>query len=148
MMVLLIGVSDAHAQVSCMTSISPLNFGAYRPFVNSHTDSVGSISLNCSGNTATTIPYEIRLSPGQSGSIYDRALTGGDNQSELSYQLYVDPGYSIIWGDGVTGASASGLIPSSLLMGTSTKNVYGRIEKQQTVETGTYSDYVVVSVIF
>jgi len=147
-LVMFVGISDASAQVNCGTSITPLSFGTYRPFLESDTNSVASITLNCSGTKGATIPYEIRLSTGQSGDIYNRALIAGDAQSDLFYQLYTDPAYSVVWGDGITGTSGSGVISLVAPNGVSTKNIYGRIPKKQTVKSGRYSDYIVVSVIF
>ncbi|MDA8708691.1 spore coat U domain-containing protein [Hellea sp.] len=147
-LVMLTMAPEASAQVSCSTSVTPLSFGTYRPFIESHTDSAAGIVVTCSGPLGTTIAYETRMSAGQSGDVYNRALSSSESIDEMAYQLYVDPSYSAVWGDGITGTSGAGVISLVAPTGFSTNNVYGRIFKKQAVRSGQYSDYITVSVVF
>jgi len=147
-LIMLTMAPEASAQVSCTTSFTTLSFGAYRPFIESHTDSAAVIVIRCSGPAGTTIPYEIRMSAGQSGDIYNRALASSETLYDLSYQLYTDPSYSAVWGDGITGSSSAGVIVLLAPTRIAIRNVYGRIFKKQAVMSGYYSDNITMTVVF
>jgi spore coat protein U-like protein len=86
------------ASCSFMSVTGPI-FGAYDVFNAASTDSAGNISYSCTGGATVTIA----MSLGNGPTFNPRHLLrmGG---AQLAYNLYLDPGHSMIWGDG-TGPS-------------------------------------------
>ena len=121
---------------ACTLSTSGIAFGGYDPFVNQHVDSAANITVTCDETTS----YSIALSTG--GGTYDaRVMTSGLHQ--LMYNLYIDPTWSTVWGDG-TGQSA----PVSDMQTVGNYTVYGRIPARQNAYVGVYSDTIVITVTF
>ena len=82
----------------------------------------------------------IELDGGSSGNVQDRSMRSGNNR--LRYQLYVDNGYSRVWGTGQQGLQYMALSNSATVL------VYGRIPGGQNVPAGNYSDTVNVTITF
>lgn len=122
---------------ACTLAAGGLNFGSYDVFSTSHTDSAGAIDVSC--DVAT--PYTLTLSPG-SGSYNQRAMVNGIHL--LNYNLYSDAAHSLVWGDGSGGTvTVVGNTDTS-----AQHTVYGRIPAQQNVHVGSYSDLIVVTVVY
>ena len=60
---------------------------------------------------------------------------------DSDYNLYVDPTYTRIWGDGATNTIIQNASP-----GTNTITIYGQITGGQRVPVGMYQDLIVISV--
>ncbi len=87
----------------------------------------------------------IQLSRGSSATFRPRAMQLGADQ--LQYNLYLDPSRSTVWGDGSAGTSQYG--PSSPPNASSVLlNIYGRMPARQNVRAGSYSDTVVITIVF
>jgi spore coat protein U-like protein len=137
--------ATAWAVITCsIGSATGVVFGSYDIFSGSPVDSTGTISYLCSdvGGADSII---IHLSKGSSATYSPRTLVSG--LYELSYNLYLDAARSSIWGDATSGTSEYGpLIPQG---GVSTDvTLYGRIPAGQNAHVGTYSDTVVVTLVF
>jgi spore coat protein U-like protein len=141
---LVLAPSVAHATSSCrLMSVTPVGFGAYDPFAQWPTDSVGSVTILCSGITATP-PIVLQLGRGRSSSFFPRSMSGG--AYSLNYNLFIDAGRLGVWGDGSGGtATVTVAAPEGQPV---TTQVYGRIYALQSVAAGTYADSVLVTVQF
>ena len=122
---------------------SSINFGAYDTFSYADTLGVGSFAVKaCNDNKRS---YVITLSTGISNTYTSRSMiSGGDS---LSYNLYVDPTYSAIWGSGSGGTSS---VSKSNPTGETgdTIYIYGKIPGRQAVSSGIYSDNITITITF
>ena len=90
--------------------------------------------------------YTIQLSKGTSSTYAPRVLTNGG--STLAYNLYTSNARNQVWGDGTGGSQTVTSNFIALLSLDQTTTVYGRIPAGQNVPPGSYSDTVLVTVIF
>ena len=76
-----------------------------------------------------------------------RLSGGGWN---LNYNLYTNSARTIVWGDGTGGSSAQTLSGGTVSGGLRrfSRTVYGRIAAMQNVGAASYSDTIVMTVIF
>jgi spore coat protein U-like protein len=104
------------------------------------TQSSNSITTNCTSGT----PYHIGIDAGaNSADVLTRKMKKVSSTELLNYFLYRDSGYSLNWGNDLSGNT-------NTLAGTGTGvavtiPVYGKITAAQVVPTGTYTDTVVVT---
>ncbi len=125
----------ARVQSGCSVSGGVLDFGTYTAGQPDDVTATGRITLtNCNGTVL------IELDGGSSGNVQDRSMRSGNNR--LRYQLYVDNGYSRVWGTGQQGLQYMALSNSATVL------VYGRIPGGQNVPAGNYSDTVNVTITF
>jgi spore coat protein U-like protein len=134
----------AYAATCSIGAVVGVAFGSYDVFSSSAVDSAGSLTYRCD-DVAALDTIMIHLSRGSSASFQPRTLIQGAHQ--LQYNLYLEPSRSTVWGDGSSGTGQYGptLPPngSNVLL-----NVYGRMPSRQNVHVGSYSDTVVVSIVF
>lgn len=144
------------AAQGCTASTSGLAFGAYRPLNfagrldSSAVTSDASVVVSCLG-IASGGGYTVTLGPspvGPGDRISTRYMAGSAGGEEMAFNLYHDPGHTIIWGDGMTGGSPlSGPVPPG--DSTRTHTVYGRIPGgQNTLRAGAYSTWLTMTVAF
>lgn len=125
----------------CNASASSLAFGNYDSLAGLPVTSVGTITVSCT----LGLGYNISLSRGSAGSYSPRTLINGGNK--LNYNVFTNPTYMTVWGDGSGGtATVSGLI--GLLLLPVNHVVYGRIPGGQNAAAGSYSDTLSVTVSF
>jgi len=106
----------------------------------------GRFSVSCSRNTRYTLYLDRGNVPGS--SIAGRLMAGitPGNNDRLLYQLYRDPAFSTVWGDGGDGGT-DGLGG----VGTGAEQsfiVYGRILPQQLPAADLYSSIITASLTF
>lgn len=119
----------------CSIENGALDFGDYTAGQQADLDAKGTIQIrNCPGQVT------IELDGGSSGTVADRQLVNGAER--LRYQLYRDPGRTMVWG---TGGDAATL---TLVQSDATVEVFGRIPGGQSVGPGTYTDSVTVTMQF
>jgi len=149
--VALLGCADARA-LDCLVSVTGVAFGVYDAVLTTPTDATGSLVVRCThaGGRGMRLNYTVELSPGNSGSYARREMRSG--QSVLGYNLFDSATYTRVWGNGTGG---SGLVAGSLVVNPGNFSVnefrhpiYGRIPAQQSVETGAYSDTILVTLTF
>ncbi|MFC0444233.1 spore coat U domain-containing protein [Pseudidiomarina halophila] len=132
---LMLGASNALA--NCLVSAQGVSFGSYDSLSGAPSESTGVVEVSCDAQTS----YTLSLSPG-AGVYTERKMLNGEDA--LIYNLYSDPSYSFIWGDGsgvtttVSGATAT----------TQLHDIYGRMPAGQDVAVGTYTDVIIVTVQF
>jgi len=136
-----------------ITNSNALNFGHIVPRLDAssgawsaQTNQVTHFSVSCSKNTR----YTLYLDKGSTvNSTVNTRLMGGNtpgNADQLQYQLYLDPAYSTIWGDGSSGSigSMSGVGTG----GPQLYTVYGRILPQDMPNADLYSSMITASLTF
>lgn len=134
------GIPTAVPAQVCTVSASGVNFGAYVSVAPS--DGLGHVQVSCPPGQAFTV----LLGPGSSSTanFQARHMRGGAG-AQLAYNLYLDASHTLVWGDG-TGATQ---VQAGQGTGQpSAFSVYGRIPPRQTVPAGSYSDSVVVTVLW
>ncbi|TFI57258.1 SCPU domain-containing protein [Sphingomonas parva] len=122
---------------ACTISAVGVAFGTYDPKSSAPRTGFGRISLDCHPNARPVIA----LGAGLGGNLLQRRMSNG--RSTLNYNLYTDAGLTSVWGDG-TGGTLSISAPKK----TSSYTVYGRIPAGQNVSAGSYSDVLIVTVIY
>jgi spore coat protein U domain-containing protein, fimbrial subunit CupE1/2/3/6 len=87
---------------SCSATMTAFSFGVFSPLTQTGRLAQSFVSFNC--------PYvvaEIDLSSGISGDFGARTMTSGrDRQGSIAYNIYLDAGRTIVFGDGAAGSSA------------------------------------------
>ncbi|WP_321489975.1 spore coat U domain-containing protein [uncultured Hyphomonas sp.] len=134
---------------SCSVSADPLDFDIYNPLGGSHADAVGNVSVTCGALVlGANISYEVVLGAGGNGTGFNRAMSNGSDL--LDYNLYTDSSRALIWGDGTGGTDTvmHAYLLSLVFSTTDDFPIYGRIPSGQNVETGSYGDTIVATVIF
>ncbi|MCU4385545.1 spore coat U domain-containing protein [Acinetobacter radioresistens] len=135
--VLILLFSSTQTFADCNVSSNGVSFGNYDVFAVNHTDSAGTLTVNCSVETP---PYTLKLAPGSSGNFSQRKMfKGGDY---LAYNIYSDAARTLVWGDG-TGKSVT---KSGQAGATEQHTLYGRIPAKQNVFVGNYLDTIIVTI--
>lgn len=123
-------------------NVTDLDFGEYTPFVDTNKEMTGvaNVSIRC----VNGLPYVAKLGTGNGiGATLEKRYMMRGNE-KLAYSLYIDSGYKLIWGDGINGFNVKNGI------GTGQEqilNIYGKVfSLQDSIQAGTYSDTVVISV--
>ena len=132
---LVCGRADA---AKCTVSTTSINFGTYNVFSINPIDSMGTLTYNCNGGADYVM---VTLDAGDNGSFSARLLAR--NTERLSYNLFVDPSHSVVWGNGTAGTSfhSASDPPNKTDV---TVPIFGRIPAGQDVSAGTYTDTVTV----
>lgn len=130
----------------CTASTSTMIFPSYDCLNSTPTDGQGNVQVVCSALVAgLNVSYSITLNTGNGGSYSPRKMN--HLSFNLNYNLYVDPSYSQIWGDGTSSTfTVSDSYLLSLLSVTRNYTVYGRVPALQVVAAGTYNDSIVATV--
>jgi spore coat protein U-like protein len=136
--IILLAAHDAQPQ--CVVTAVPVDFGVYRQISAIPADSNGTIAIHC----RFFGPYSIAINSPGTGNFTGRHMSRSGSQ--LFYQLYTDAARRTVWGDGTGGsATVSGFCAGSC---DNNHSVYGRLPPRQSVAPGTYTDTVVVTVVF
>jgi len=135
---------NAHA-IRCRITLGPMSFGVYQPMTTTPVDVIGQFDVRCQAQPGS---FSISIGPGISGDQLARVLSAGGTGT-LNYNLFRNPSHTEIWGDGtpptfvVTGSRTATGPPSFF-----NYSVYGRIFSRQAPNPGTYSDNLLVTVLF
>ena len=146
---LLIGtVSTAGWAASCTVTNSGISFGSYDPLSSDPRDTNANIQNTCVGSGGENVSYTIGVAEVAGGGGANLNLSNGP--SRLQYNLYLNAGRSVTWGDGTNGTST---IQDSLTIvsGSIAKSytIYGRIfGGQYTATPGSYLDQLVITVSY
>ena len=121
----------------------------YDPLSGVDGSAVGNIQTICVyvGLGSATPAYQIQLSAGSSNSYINRTMRFLSNS--LTYNLYTNASNSLVWGNGTGGTSVVG-DSYTMTAGTVIKNysVYMRIPRSQSINAGSYSDSIAVTVTY
>ncbi|WP_048439432.1 spore coat U domain-containing protein [Caenimonas sp. SL110] len=137
----------------CSLSTSGLAFGAYQPLSlpgkMSSADSIsdGSISMVCTG-IVTGGSYSVSLGSSPVGnSMSPRLMANPQGGPHMQFNVYLDPGLTTIWGDGLTGSVLSGTIAP----GDSNRSftAYGKVPAGQNgLRVGSFSATLLVTLTY
>jgi spore coat protein U-like protein len=147
------GASAAVQAGGCTLSTTGLAFGAYQPLtfsgklMSSDRTSDASVSMVCTG-IATGGSYSLALGPSVAGgSSIPRYLANAAGGPNMAFNIFREPSYATVWGDGATGSLLTGTIPT----GDSNQlhTVYGRIPGgQNTVKAGTFNGSMTMTLTY
>lgn len=134
----------ALAVAVCEVSATGVAFGSYDAISDQHVDTLGTITVTCTGTAGDSVSLELAMSAGN-GSFSGRHMTDGSRT--MLYNLYKDASRSQVWGDGTGG---TGTVTDSFTMASTVEvknyTVYGRIfGSQNQLVVQSYSDSVVVT---
>ena len=130
---------------SCTVAAGPAAFGSYNPVSATPLDTTGQITVTCTATVSIAVSYTISVSAGGSGSATARRLAG--TSSNLPYNLFTDSSRSTVWGDGSGGTgTVSDSYALALLLVVRNYPIYGRIPAGAAVQSGVYTDTLVVTV--
>ncbi len=166
LLLLLAGVARGQ---ECSVTTIPVKFGNFVTQSPAPLDTIGEITVSCSG----ALSYSVIIGPGSNsgGTFSPRKM--GQNGHTLNYNLYIDPARTQVGGDGtgttfVQSVTAAVFTPDPLQSGASggkkgsanrklnlvsgarkdTFNVYGRIPAGQVIPGGQYTDNLTITVFF
>lgn len=138
----------AESQALCLgttvVSGTTVNFQQYNPVSASPKYGNGTVTVGCSG-VGVLSAYSISLSVGTGTGYTNRQL--GSAANRLDYNLYVDPAYNTIWGNGLNGTGAQSY-GGLLSLKTMDFTVYGRIPAGQDRPSGSYTTTITITVDF
>jgi spore coat protein U domain-containing protein, fimbrial subunit CupE1/2/3/6 len=133
----------AAAAMNCSISLAPFSFGSYVPGDATPLDVTGQVGVRCTGSAGT---FVAKISPGGSGTFTQRTMLSGPFQ--LGYNFYLNPSHTVVWGDGTGGSQTTGVVKQSPGQQNFTLPIYGRVFPGQSVGAGSYSDNVLVTIVF
>ena len=141
-LVLVVLCGPSRLEAACTVSATAVNFGTYDVFETTPDTSTGAIAYHCGTKDKNV---QIAISKGSSSTFSPRRMNNG--AEALTYNLYQDAAFSVIWGDGTNG---TGVFTTANPPNNQDVNlpVYGRIPSQQDVSVGNYSDTVIVTISF
>ena len=141
-------MTTAQAAAGCTAASSAAAFNLYNPLSAAATTTTASITITCQAAIQLLVSYNIALSAGASGAVAARTMLNG--AVPMSYQLYIDPVYSIPWGDGTGGSQTvtDGYLLAVLTPVIRTYTAYGRIPPLQNLTPGSYLDTITVLVTY
>lgn len=148
---LLVLAATGRVFAACSVSSSGLAFGAYQPLTfagkltSTAVNSVATVSVNCdavSGNPG----YTLKLGPSPEGnSTNPRYMVNAAGGSNMAFNIYTDPTYSTVWGDGSIGS----IITHGLLNGSFNHTVYGRIPAgQNALKAGSFTSLLTITITY
>lgn len=128
---------------TCTISSTPITFGVYNIDQESSVYSIGTITANCDRSLAFTVA----LSTGGGESFKPRTMADVVNGTTytLDYNLYTDPGRSMVWGDGADGTHVVPGLGSTIPV---TMTVFGQVPGSQNPASGTFTDSVTATITF
>jgi spore coat protein U-like protein len=140
------------AGAGCTVSSPGLAFGPYQPLTlpgriaSAERAAVGTVTVSCSGTGGGS--YTIALGPSLAGnSSNPRYLSNPMGGPDLAFNLFLDPAYSVVWGDGTTGGVLSGTVPTALPGTAPPHTVYGRLPAGQArVRAGSFSGSMTMTI--
>lgn len=131
--------TTAQVTAQCTVSAATLDFGTVGLLAGA-VPGTSTISVQCASGT----PYDVGLDAGLNGggNINARRMVLGANS--IAYQLYRDPGRTLVWGN---------TVDTDTVAGTGNGNaqslaVYGSVPTQPTPPAGTYNDTITVTVTY
>lgn len=145
--VLGLGSLSARAAADCSVSTAGVAFGAYDSLGGNRRDTIGTITVTCTGNVGDAVSYSLSLDTTGDQGVY-RVMTNGTHQ--LNYLIFADNGYTQVWGDGTGGGI---VVNDNYTMATSQTShsypMYGRIPAGQSrAASGAYGANITITLIY
>ncbi len=129
---------------TCAVASGGVAFGAYNTLDHGSNDTIGQVTVFCSGTQGETVSFTLSLATIPLRKVCRRLKS---REQSLRYELYLDTGRTQMWGDGTAGTS---VIKDSMVLsnGHVSQNyaVYGRMPGGQSeAGSGAYTDVVVLN---
>jgi spore coat protein U-like protein len=147
--------TGAYAATTCTVTEPNLPFGIYDPTTGKPNLLISSISTTCT-YTGTGFYATLTLSTGSSGTYFYRTMVNNGNL--LGYNITLDAGYSVTFGNGTAPSSYYTVCftgGSFVCSGNTTKSgvawtgpVYGVLPGGEDVPAGTYTDTIIATVTY
>jgi spore coat protein U-like protein len=142
----------AFAAANCsFTTVPSINFGTIDPLALPGTpiQVTATLSVHCTGSLTN---LTVSLSSGSAGSFSPRSMNDGSGHT-LTYNIYTDNSYSVVFGDGSAGTQTESPTPQN---GSATYNfsLFGQLpETGKAIATidpfkGVYTDTITVTASF
>jgi len=142
LILLVLGQGRAWAECS-ITGVTPVNFGSYLPLSSQPDDSTGSISIFCNRRTSVLITLGVSAN---SGGFNPRRMANPARGDFLNYNLYRDVSRTQIWGNGTQGTY---VVNATVRKNeTLTFTIYGRVPGGQDAGVGSFSDGLVITLMY
>lgn len=135
---------------ACGTVLSPLsvsatsvNFGTYDPVSGAAMEATGTVTIACDLGADVVPALTVSLSSGAATNFTPRTMTLG--VSALAYNLFTAASLTSIWGDGTNDTeprTSDGL----LVLGNVEMTIYGAVPPEQFVQSGAYTDTIIITV--
>ena len=132
--------------MSCTITAGAMTFASYDPTDAADNDANATITSTCTagGAAVITMGQGDRSRSGSTDAIPLRAMySGGDDGEYLLYELYSDSAGGTAWGN--TSATGKAITADGTAQDFT---AYGRIPKNQTVSSGSFSDTVQVTLTY
>lgn len=130
----------ANVPGSCTLSTTAVSFGDYD---GNQIDVAGQLNATCTSG----LNYSVELGPGLSATGTSRQMSNAGNGAlKLNYDLYKDAARSQPWGGATYTVGGASAVTGQT--GPQTIQIYGRLPGAQTLNAGSFSDTVIVSVIY
>ena len=143
---LLAAVAAGHADAVCNVTATGINFGNYDVFSPTALDSTGSVTVWCDQVPPPNVV--IAIGPGGSGTFIPRRLRHASQPDQLVYNVFTSPAMSVVWGDGTGGTATVTLSRVQRNKPPRIATIYARIPPVQNVSVGSYSDTLVVTILW
>ena len=124
----------------CTVAVTSMQFGTYDVFVTAPTDSTGTVVLNCNGGAKNVAIF---IDQGGASSFTGRRMQKGSES--LFYNVYLDAGRTVIWGNG-GGGSQMNVVRNPTNNQDVPVTMFGRIEQEQDVSGGAYTNTLTVTI--
>ena len=135
--------SQTTVSTACNVSGNTLSFGnAINPISGTAVTGSSTLTIECTATTPYTVALSAGINAGGVTNFLNRKMVNG--AYTLAYQLYVDNGYTQVWGNGTGSSVYSGTGSGGLQYVT----IYGRIPSLTGTVPGTYTDTVTVTVTY
>ncbi len=135
--------SQTTVSTACNVSGNTLSFGnAINPISGAAVTGSSTLTIECTATTPYTVALSAGVNAGGITNFLNRKMVNG--AYTLAYQLYVDNGYTQVWGNGTGSSVYSGTGSGGLQYVT----IYGRIPSLTGTVPGTYTDTVTVTVTY
>jgi spore coat protein U-like protein len=134
---------------SCTVLLSLMAFGVYDTILPAANHTSANIQVTCTpglGNPLKTL-YTITIAGTGSGNDSVRAVASGAYR--LYYQVYTDPAYSTVWGNGGSsgpGVTSSVTSLSDLLPAMQVHTAHARMPALQIIPPGIYTGSLLVTI--
>lgn len=125
----------ANVHPDCRVTAGSLDFGT-AGLLSSDIDASSTINVACTAGS----PFSVSMGNGLYGTGPGNRQMRSTAGDAVGYQLYRDPGRSLVWGQGADVALGNGVGTGQNM------TVHGRVPAQSTPPPGSYSDSVVVTV--
>lgn len=134
---LLAATLPSSVRAGCETTLALVDFG--RLELREGGEITGRVTVRCNAPG----PFEVLASSGH-GSFETREMRGPGG-TRLGYNLYVDPGRTRVWGDGI---NAGSMTLTGRTQGRRAVDlvVYGRVFPRQSTRPGPYTDSLQITV--